>query len=234
MLPVVVIHNAVSVDGRTDWFTANIEKFYDITNVWKEDATLAGSDTLLAAYGEVSEADESNDFEATPVEPGDTRPLLVVPDSRGRLRIWHLLKKEEYWRDIIVLCSKTTPEDYLVYLDRRHVKYIVCGEDQVDFKMGLDEINTRYGVNTVRVDSGGTLNGILLRAGLVHEVSILIHPCLVGGTSPRSMYKAADLGTAEDVIELKFLDIKKPEGDLLWIRYQVIQKEAVETEEVRG
>jgi 2,5-diamino-6-(ribosylamino)-4(3H)-pyrimidinone 5'-phosphate reductase len=227
MLPVLVIHNAVSVDGRTDWFAPDIEKFYELTNAWKEDATLAGSDTLLAAYGEVNEADVDQETEAIQEsEPGDIRPLLLVPDSRGRLRIWHLLKKEEYWREVIALCSKTTPKDYLQYLDRKRVKYIICGEDRVDFKIALDEINNRYGVNTVRVDSGGSLNGVLLRAGLVHEVSVVIHPCLVGGTSPRSLYKAPDLTTAEDVIELKLSNIQKLEGDLLWMRYQVIKKEA--------
>jgi len=32
----------------------------------------------------------------------------------------------------------------------------------------------------VRVDSGGALNGALLRAGLVDEISLLVHPVLVG------------------------------------------------------
>ena len=32
----------------------------------------------------------------------------------------------------------------------------------------------------VRVDSGGALNGALLRAGLVNELSLLVHPVLVG------------------------------------------------------
>ena len=96
MLPVVVIHNAVSVDGRTDWFTPDIEKFYELTNAWNEDATLAGSDTLLAAYGEAAEENSGDDPVAEePRDPDDSRPLLVVPDSRGRLRIWQMLKKEE-------------------------------------------------------------------------------------------------------------------------------------------
>ena len=37
----------------------------------------------------------------------------------------------------------------------------------------------------VRVDSGGALNGALLRAGLVDEVSLLVHPRIVGGDGPR-------------------------------------------------
>ena len=32
----------------------------------------------------------------------------------------------------------------------------------------------------MRVDSGGALNGALLRAGLVDELSLLVHPVLVG------------------------------------------------------
>jgi len=36
----------------------------------------------------------------------------------------------------------------------------------------------------------GRLNGVLFRAGLVDEVSVLVNPCLVGGTSPRSIFRA--------------------------------------------
>jgi hypothetical protein len=36
-------------------------------------------------------------------------------------------------------------------------------------------------VDTVRVDSGGTLNAALLRAGVVDEVSLMIHPALTDG-----------------------------------------------------
>ena len=37
----------------------------------------------------------------------------------------------------------------------------------------------------VRVDSGGGLNGALLQAGPVDEVSLLVHPCLVGRRAKR-------------------------------------------------
>lgn len=38
----------------------------------------------------------------------------------------------------------------------------------------------------MRVDTGGTLNGILLRQGLVTEVSLFIYPSLVGGEKQSS------------------------------------------------
>ncbi|MEO0433105.1 MAG: dihydrofolate reductase family protein, partial [Cyanobacteria bacterium J06656_5] len=45
-----------------------------------------------------------------------------------------------------------------------------------------------FGVTVVRVDSGGTLNGVLLRAGLVDELHLLVHPTLVGGTSQKTFF----------------------------------------------
>ena len=42
MLPYIVLHNAVSLDGRIDWFSPDIAQFYGLIPRWKEDAkTLA-------------------------------------------------------------------------------------------------------------------------------------------------------------------------------------------------
>jgi len=169
----------MSADGRLDWFAPDIALFYELTSRWKEEATLAGSDTLLKAYSteQISGAEE----EAPPLpqkKADDSRPLLVVLDSRGRLqRLWHLLQKEAYWRGIVVLCSRATASDYLAFLKKRGIDYIVSGADRVDLKKALREPRARYGIRVLRVDSGGTLNGALLCAGLVSEVSMLLHPC---------------------------------------------------------
>jgi 2,5-diamino-6-(ribosylamino)-4(3H)-pyrimidinone 5'-phosphate reductase len=225
MLPHVIVHNAVSVDGRLDWFAADVSKFYELAFSWKEDATLAGSDTLLKAYPEkptIQDNDEA--FEHQKDNIRDTRPLLVVPDSRGRLRpILHVLWHEPYWRDILILCSAKTPKSYLEYLHKKNINHIISGEDYVNYQVALEELNAHYGVKVVRVDSGGTLNGILLREGLVDEVSILIHPCLVGGTSTSSLYRAPDLIAASGLLRLRLLQIEKVDGELVWLKYSILK-----------
>ncbi|MEE8374009.1 MAG: RibD family protein [Dehalococcoidia bacterium] len=224
MLPRVVLHNEVSLDGRFDWVTPDLGQFYELASRWKEDATLAGSETLLSAYPEEQlSADDMEGAQPPEKNPDDTRPLLVVPDSRGRLRSWHLLRKEPYWRDVVALCSRSTPEAYLDYLSERHVEYVVAGDDHVDLRAALEELNARYGVLTVRVDGGGSLNGALLRAGLVDEVSLLIDPCLVGGTTPRSVFQAADLNSSDSVIQLRLVHFEKVKGDVVWLRYEVVK-----------
>jgi 2,5-diamino-6-(ribosylamino)-4(3H)-pyrimidinone 5'-phosphate reductase len=63
----------------------------------------------------------------------------------------------------------------------------------------------------VRVDSGGALNGALLRAGLVDEVSLLVHPVLAGD-APR-WYGSPPPGP----LALEPMDGGAPD----WLRYRV-------------
>lgn len=223
MLPRVVIHNTVSVDGRMDWFTPDIGLYYEIASRFDEDAMLSGSNTILAMPTE--EEPEEGDEIAEPPEAGADGPrrLLVVVDSRGRVRNWPFLRKQPYWRAMVALCSASTPDSYLEYLGAEHAEYIVTGEKHVDLRAALEELNGRYGVETVRVDSGGTLNGLLLRHGLVDEVSVLIDPSLVGGSSPRSIFTAPDLTSSEGVIGLKLVHLERFQGDVVWLRYEVIK-----------
>ncbi len=221
MLPRVVLYNAVSADGRIDWIAPDLGLFYGLAANWKEDATLAGSDTLLAAEGQ--ESDEAVANEPPPPNPDDTRPLLVVVDSRGRVRNLRWLRTQPYWRDVVVLCSRTTPPDYLAYLEESRIDHLMVGDDRVDPRAALEELSVRYGVRTVRVDSGGTLNGVLLRAGLVDEFSLLIVPSLVGGTSPKSAFRAPDLTSPDGAIPLRLLQVETLADNHLWLRYEVVK-----------
>ena len=48
MLPRVILHIAVSLDGRYDWFTPDIGLFHELAGRWHEDITLAGANTIFA------------------------------------------------------------------------------------------------------------------------------------------------------------------------------------------
>ncbi len=228
MLPRVILHNAVSLDGKIDGFPIDLYQYYELAATWKEDATLAGSDTFLKAASEAPPEDESA-FLPPKIDPNDRRPLLAVPDSRGRIRTWHYLRSLPYWRGFVALCSQSTPQDYLHYLKERHIDCIIAGEDHVDLRAALQEMNSRYGVLVVRVDAGGTLNGLLLSQGLVAEVSLLIYPSLVGGEMQRGIFVAPDLAAAADqlesqkkVISLKLMQVEQLKGEVVWLRYEVL------------
>lgn len=219
MLPRVIIHNAVSADGRIDWFEADSGLFYDLAARWHEDCTLVGSETVLAAPE--STRRDREPWEARVVDPADTRPLLAIVDSRGRVRCWKAWLAMPHWRGGVALCTEATPDEYLQYLAEAGVDFIVAGLEKVDMKAALEELSARYGVRTVRVDSGGVLNGILLRAGLVAEISLLVHPALVGGMSRRSMFRAPDLASPGGVIPMTLLGVESIGDGLVWLHYKI-------------
>ena len=229
MKPRVILHNAISADGRVDWFPADIGLFYELAATWHEDATLAGSGTILAAGGGAEEPAPapSANVAAPPPVPGpgadatDRRPLLAVVDSRGQVKGWRTLLAAGYWRTGVALCSATTPSEHLAWLAERGVEQLVTGADRVDLAAALGELAARFGVKTVRVDSGGKLNGELLRLGLVDEISLLVHPYLVGGKTPASMFRAADLTHEIGVLELELLQSRKVKAGIVWLRYAV-------------
>lgn len=164
MLPRVILHNAFGLDGKVDGFPIDLQQYYELASIWKEDATLAGPNTILkGAY----DAPPEDDCALLPpsVDPDDRRPILAVPDSRVRIRTWHYLRSLSYWRDFVALCSKSTPKEYLNYLKERHIDYIISGEDHVDLLAAFMQLNERYAVEVVRVDAGGTHNGLLPGSG---------------------------------------------------------------------
>jgi len=51
MRPRVIVHNAVSLDGRLTGFAVNMGRYYSLASIWKEDATLCGSGTSVKPAG---------------------------------------------------------------------------------------------------------------------------------------------------------------------------------------
>jgi 2,5-diamino-6-(ribosylamino)-4(3H)-pyrimidinone 5'-phosphate reductase len=208
--PRVVVHVAVSVDGATTGFAPDLGRFYELARTWREDVTLTGADTILV---------QEPALEAQPGPgPADGGPLLAVVDSRRRVRAWDALRDAGHWSAVVALRSRAGLADGEV-----NAEELVLGEDRVDLTAALGALGER-GAQVVRVDSGGTLTGALLRAGLVDEISLLVHPCLAerpeGTDSPsagRRWY-----GTEPPPASALRLDSAETfDGGVVWLRYRV-------------
>jgi 2,5-diamino-6-(ribosylamino)-4(3H)-pyrimidinone 5'-phosphate reductase len=224
MVPDVIIHTAVSLDGRITNFPADLETYYGLAARWNPDAILFGSETVLCAV---------RDNPALEVPPGheemfrppegspDPRPLLVIADSRGKVRCWDAIRKWPYMRDVLALCSESTPQEYLDYLAEQKIGAIIAGKDRIDMRAGMEALHARHGVATVRVDSGGTLNSVMLATGLVTEVSVLIHPFLAGGEPGPTLFDPKKAGIRGLQVPLTLKSHEVMENGLLWARYSV-------------
>ncbi len=115
--------------------------------------------------------------------PGDRAelPYWFLVDSGGSLagRL-HSLRAFPGVRDVAVLVSRRTPQSYREYLGQRQYPTIERGDVHVDLRAALAAMAAEFGVQRVLVDSGPILTSVLLDAGLVDEVSVLVHPVVVG------------------------------------------------------
>ena len=152
-----------------------------------------------------------------PPAPGDVRALLAVTDSRGRFRQWRQLRALPYWGSQVALCSEATPKEHLAYLERSGVHRIVAGRESVDLRVALEELASRFAVRLVLADSGGSLSGALLNAGLVDEISLVGSPYLVGGEAAPSLFRFLNEGPRP----LKLETVESLASGEVWLRYRL-------------
>ncbi|MDR7385020.1 dihydrofolate reductase family protein [Promicromonospora iranensis] len=235
--PHVVVHVAVSVDGATTGFAPDVGRFYELARTWHEDVTLAGADTILA---------QEEALAAQPGPgPADGGPLLAVVDSRRRVRAWRALRDAGHWSAVVALRSRaggadggplaaetsptqtsptqtspaeTNPGETVLAAapdDPGAVDELVVGENRVDLGAALDALGER-GAKVVRVDSGGALTGAMLRAGLVDEISLLVHPCLAEAADGHLWF-----GTHQPPASaLRLMGAETFDDAVVWLRYR--------------
>ncbi|MCX6101388.1 MAG: deaminase, partial [Candidatus Bipolaricaulota bacterium] len=86
---------------------------------------------------------------------GGFRGWFVVVDGRGRVRWYytgepgHEAPGSEGWH-VLVLVARTTPREYLAYLEREHVPYLIAGEGRVDLGLAFEKL-ADLGVRTLLV-----------------------------------------------------------------------------------
>jgi 2,5-diamino-6-(ribosylamino)-4(3H)-pyrimidinone 5'-phosphate reductase len=211
----VVVHTAVSADGRSVGFEPRVDVYYRLAASFREDVTLTGADTLLAARG------QEGDGPTEPLPPPADGPLLAVTDSRGRLHDFAPLIGAGIWRGVLVLCSQATPADHLAHLDEVGVPWVSLGVESVDLGAAMALLGREHGTRTVRVDSGGRLSGALLWARLVDELSLLIHPVAVGGRSAALALGADGSPPFATGTPLGHPVVEPLEDGLLWLRWTV-------------
>lgn len=228
--PHLTVYNEISLDGKITGLDGDGVRYYRRGFRWHSDAILMGSVTAEAFGPNETLAEQQRELPPLPtaeLPPGFAelvyapRPVLVVPDSRGRLRNWRHARAQPWYGRIVVLVSDQTPADYLDHLGRRGIEHLRAGADRVDLPLALDLMADSYGVRSIRTDSGGALNGALLAAGLVDRIAVIVAPQI--GSDPRAqtlirLPRTAETSTALTLVESEVLD-----DGALWLVYDLPQ-----------
>ncbi len=156
--PRVILFNGICLDGRLDNGAGGVDMglYYQTAAFWNADAMLSGSNTILAAFSGQAQASDPVQDEPKVVYPNAV-PYLVVVDSRGRIHNWKQIQAQPYWQQTVALCSQSTPRTALDEMADAGLPVITTGVEKVDLRAALEELNIRFGIQTLRVDSGRCL-----------------------------------------------------------------------------
>ena len=217
ILPKVIVHNSISLDGSLTGFQPNMLLHYKIAGNYGAKAHLIGSNTIKAGvelFEKQIPLEEKIDF--TKPKRNKDLPYWVIPDSAGKLKgLLHTCRRAEFCKDIILLVSEKTPKEYLNYLKERDYTYNVVGKDHINLEKALELLFLEYKIKKVLVDSGKILSNVLLNQGFVSEISLLLHPIVVGKKS----YNIFD-----EINENIALSLKKYEclsNGYIWLAYKI-------------
>lgn len=148
---------------------------------------------------------------------------FIIIDNKPHLKesgIRYLSKK---LKDLYIITTNTQhPADNLSSWGNVHViKY----KNRIDFADLFKKLKLEYGADRVTIQSGGTLNSILLREGLIDELSIVLAPALIGGKDTSTLIDGESLVSEKDLGKIKALKLKKStilENSYIHLLYEVI------------
>jgi 2,5-diamino-6-(ribosylamino)-4(3H)-pyrimidinone 5'-phosphate reductase len=219
MLPKIIIHNTISLDGSYTEIAADMDLHYSIAAAFGAQAYLAGSNTVKSATVKIP-AEKKSDFHKPEINKNDPRPYWIIADSRGQLEgMLHFFRRMVFIKDIIVLVSEKTPKKYLQYLVERDYDIIYSGKDHADLSDAFQALRKNYGIKKIIADTGGMLDCVLLNQGLANEINLLIAPEI----NSHDKIKLFDFISENNHIELKLMNVFRHPKGFTQLHYKIIK-----------
>jgi len=186
-----------------------LQQYYDIEQT--TDLYSLNSGRVMAKMG-VNDKDEEPD--KTPVN------FIVIDDN-------HLTEKG------IIYLAKKASHLILVAANQKHPAInmkidnleVITYPDQIDFKNLFMKFKWDLGIDKITIQTGGTLNSILLREDLIDHLSIVLAPCLIGGKNTSTLIDGESLHSQDDLSKvkpLKLVSCEQLKNSYLHLKYDVI------------
>jgi 2,5-diamino-6-(ribosylamino)-4(3H)-pyrimidinone 5'-phosphate reductase len=150
------------------------------------------------------------------VAPGAHESFAFAIDPSGRLA-WE--SSDIDGDHVVAILSERVSNEYLAFLRERGVSYLLAGARDVDLSLALEKVGEHFGVRTLMLEGGGRINGGMLRAGLIDEVSLLVAPIADGRIGTPALFDIDSDDVTPRALMLETVE-RRADG-LLWLRYRI-------------
>ena len=147
---------------------------------------------------------------------GVRQPIRVVVDSNARLSLEsQLVQTAEEYRTIVAY-TRFAPEERVKALQEAGVEMLLCEEKEglVDVR-NLLELLGQFGIDSILLEGGGSLNYTFLAEGLADELYAFIAPKIVGGMNAKTPVEGLGVEKMADAITLELKNVLNIGDDVL-------------------
>jgi riboflavin biosynthesis pyrimidine reductase len=228
--PHVICHMMVSLDGRihpSRWTASPHGERGDWSRLYEQvhetlegDAWLVGRVTMAEMSKATAhpptghaEAERPNHFARR-----DAASYAVALDRDGKL---HFDKPDIGGDPVVVLLGHAVADAHLAELAADGVSYIVASDETMDVGALLARLKSELGIGRLLLEGGGSVNGSLLAAGLVDEISLLVAPALDGGERVTGVFDAGAVGLCGKA-RLSLMSANTLDHGVVHLRYAVL------------
>lgn len=154
--------------------------------------------------------------------PTKTPVSIIIIDNKPHLTengIQYFIKRSKKF--FLVTTNKLHPAFQISIPENLEIIYY---EKTIDFEDLFFKFKSVYNIETITIQSGGTLNSVLLRQGLIDYVSIIVAPCLIGGKDTPTIIDGQSLSLATELQKIKTLELetcKVLENSYIHLKYKI-------------
>jgi riboflavin biosynthesis pyrimidine reductase len=224
-LPYVICHMTPSVDGRivtARWSlpAAAAGQYERTAALFKADAWMIGRVSMgpYAGNGRIPRQSglvPPGDF----VAPHEAKSFAIALDPSGKLA---LRSSDIDGEHVIAVLTGRATKAHKAYLRGVGVSYLISGRQAIDLRGVLRRLRSRFGIKMLLLEGGGKINGSMLKAGLIDELSLLVAPVADGTNGLATLFDSGPQVHA--AVRLKLISCKPVAGDMVWLRYNVLKK----------
>lgn len=232
MKPFVVCHMITSLDGGlhpSRWTKSPDGSRSDWTSVYETIHKDMNADAWMV--GRVTMAEMSNVEPHAPAAPytverpfhfarRDAKSYAIALDPSGKL---HFKAGELDGDHVVVLLGADVPDSHLAELAADGVSYLLAEGGEIDLGVMLETLGRELGIQRLLLEGGAGVNGSMMAAGLVDELSLLVAPALDARKGSDRVIEFGNEGLA-DKCELSLIGCNQIGNGLLHLRYAVKAK----------
>lgn len=198
MIPRIICHIMSSVDGRLlpsrwtppfDNVDASLifQQYVSLAGQLNTDAWMFGKATTKEFFPEgfMPKTDRKAKIGKVFRPNLLSRRLFITIDPDGDILYTSNTLRGD---NIVVILGRSATAEYLDFLKDKGIGFIVM-DDAKELRKGMEILAEKFEVKSISLQGGGIIDGAMLAAGLLHELSLVVYPGIDGNTTSPSIFE---------------------------------------------